>query len=527
MLRSISLAFVAALMLALGLASEARTDTADATNNGTVEIQNGEEIVMAVVADHSGPLPDIGEGSLNATRMAIDDYGLIRGFGVIVNDFDGGCDEAKGALAAAAVVADLTRTLGVIGHTCSPSMIAGLPVYEAAKLVAISGSATSTELTAAGPTVFNRTIPDEPNDWQGFSDKVRSQQQFTEWAGRYNDYVAANTAGGEAGPLGSVADPPQFAEFFYDAAMLLLTRIDEVATVDGEGDLVIDRSALAAAVRATTDFRGVTCDITLDAGGTRVPDPDDLAPCDNTPTGDDVSVSFPGGVDVTFFDVADGGATTVTTSTEGPAPPAALQIVGIDGEPVYYDINTTATFSGLVTVCLAYDETQVTGEESDLELWHYDGVAFIDITSSLDTANDIICGETDTLSLFAVMETVPAGASVIWGDVDCKGDAPNEVATRDSQAILRHVLEQNPLSQDDPCPEIGQIVSVDGVERTWGDVDCKGDAPNEVATRDSQAILRNVLEQNPLSQGDLCPAIGAEVEVTIPLSAARVESSEL
>ncbi len=56
--------------------------------------------------------------------------------------------------------------------------------------------------------------------------------------------------------------------------------------------------------------------------------------------------------------------------------------------------------------------------------------------------------------------TPPAGESVVWGDVDCKGDAPNEVATRDSQAILRHVLEQNPLSQNEPCPDIGDLVQV-------------------------------------------------------------------
>ena len=56
--------------------------------------------------------------------------------------------------------------------------------------------------------------------------------------------------------------------------------------------------------------------------------------------------------------------------------------------------------------------------------------------------------------------TPPGGETVVWGDVDCKGDAPNEVATRDSQAILRHVLEQNPLSQEDGCPEIGSTVQI-------------------------------------------------------------------
>ena len=66
---------------------------------------------------------------------------------------------------------------------------------------------------------------------------------------------------------------------------------------------------------------------------------------------------------------------------------------------------------------------------------------------------------------------------------------------------------------------IGAFVSVVMIagassgQQTSGDVDCKGDAPNEVATRDSQAILRYVLEQNPLSQGVGCPPIGVEVTV--------------
>ncbi len=62
--------------------------------------------------------------------------------------------------------------------------------------------------------------------------------------------------------------------------MLLLTRIDEVATVSVEGDLVVNRSVLAAAVRNTTDFRGVTCDITIEANGDRAPELADLTPCD-------------------------------------------------------------------------------------------------------------------------------------------------------------------------------------------------------------------------------------------------------
>ena len=62
--------------------------------------------------------------------------------------------------------------------------------------------------------------------------------------------------------------------------------------------------------------------------------------------------------------------------------------------------------------CRSYDETQIPDDqdESDLTLRHFDGSGWTDITSSLDTVNDIICGETTTLSPFAVM--VPTSPSV-------------------------------------------------------------------------------------------------------------------
>jgi hypothetical protein len=44
-----------------------------------------------------------------------------------------------------------------------------------------------------------------------------------------------------------------------------------------------------------------------------------------------------------------------------------------------------------------------------------------------------------------------AGISRLFGDVDCDG----EVGTRDNQGVLRDVLEQAPLSQTGECPEIG------------------------------------------------------------------------
>jgi hypothetical protein len=93
----------------------------------------------------------------------------------------------------------------------------------------------------------------------------------------------------------------------------------------------------------------------------------------------------------------------------------------------------------------------------------------------------------------------------IWGDVDCGGD----IGPRDAQAILKNVLVQNPLSQTQPCPAVGAQVTVDGVSRIWGDVDCGGD----IGPRDAQAILKNVLVQNALSQTQPCPPVGSTVQV--------------
>jgi CSLREA domain-containing protein len=99
----------------------------------------------------------------------------------------------------------------------------------------------------------------------------------------------------------------------------------------------------------------------------------------------------------------------------------------------------------------------------------------------------------------------------IWGDVDCDGD----ITTRDNQAELRFVLEQNALSQTEPCPDIGSAVTVDGTARTWGDEDCD----TGVSTRDNQSKLRFVLEQNALSQTEPCPDVGAPVSVSVAAAA--------
>jgi len=133
------------------------------------------------------------------------------------------------------------------------------------------------------------------------------------------------------------------------------------------------------------------------------------------------------GIDVTFSEVTDEGSTTVVTTTAGPPPPTGFKIIGLAGVPLYFDINTDTSYSGGLTVCVRYDETQVAGQEANLKLMQrVDG--FVDITTSVDTANDIICGTTTGFSIFVVAEPL-AGPPAVGGIIEMQVDGPGSPAS--------------------------------------------------------------------------------------------------
>ena len=191
---------------------------------------------------------------VNAVQMALDDFGPIKGFNLHATLYDAGCSGGSGAAAANAIVAN-SKNVGAIGFICSGSVEGGTPILEAAGQVMLTASATRAGLGMYGPHVFNRVVLADPA-FEGWDAKVSFLPTVLHWArefrARYGD------------------DPPQFAKYAYDATKLLLTHIDRVSIVDGSGNLIIDRAALAGAVRTTTAFPGVTDIIALDAAGDRV-----------------------------------------------------------------------------------------------------------------------------------------------------------------------------------------------------------------------------------------------------------------
>jgi hypothetical protein len=129
---------------------------------------------------------------------------------------------------------------------------------------------------------------------------------------------------------------------------------------------------------------------------------------ETTQTGTDVVVApetqLPDGstatVTVSFDQVSGGGVTTVTTSDAGQPLPNGFKL---GNPPIYYDVSTTAQFGGTAELCFTWQEGQI-ANESNARLFHLEGGSWVDVTTSVDTANNIICGAVTSLSPFAIVE---------------------------------------------------------------------------------------------------------------------------
>jgi len=106
---------------------------------------------------------------------------------------------------------------------------------------------------------------------------------------------------------------------------------------------------------------------------------------------------------ISFQTVATSGTTTVTASTEpaeGAAPPSGFKL----GDPaVYFDVSTTASYSGDVEPCFYWQQGQFL-DEATASLLHYEDGVWQDVTISRDVVANKICGLVATLSPFAIVE---------------------------------------------------------------------------------------------------------------------------
>ena len=126
----------------------------------------------------------------------------------------------------------------------------------------------------------------------------------------------------------------------------------------------------------------------------------------NTPTGTNITVtskdagSATSPMDVTFASVTQAGQTSVTVSNTGAAAPTNFQL---GNPPIYYDLTTTAVFSGGATVCINYSGISFTNQLA-IRLYHFENGAWVDHTTSVNTATKTVCGAVNSFSPFALFE---------------------------------------------------------------------------------------------------------------------------
>jgi hypothetical protein len=255
-----------ALWVAAALATAvfgARTAAASST---VVVVPSGQPVQIAFANDLSGVAAEFGPSLSNAVRMAIGFQPTVRGFPVQLNTYDAPCgDPAADVATATAIVANGQNT-GVIGQVCSLGFDQALPVYEAGGIVTITGSATDPALATHGFSVFDRLDVADPG-FDAWYATVGTLPSDLAWQHGYEVIFGS--------------PPMMFADIYYDVASLLIADLRRVSRIDRTtGSLLVDRAALAAAVRATRSFPGVTCTVRLDrANGNRIDDPAALSRC--------------------------------------------------------------------------------------------------------------------------------------------------------------------------------------------------------------------------------------------------------
>jgi hypothetical protein len=121
----------------------------------------------------------------------------------------------------------------------------------------------------------------------------------------------------------------------------------------------------------------------------------------HVPVGANIIVHPHPAIGLTFSQVQIAGAATATPLLSFPALPEGLKFLG-----TVFDIKTTAVFAGAVLVALAFDGKDMTEEQKKkLRVYRNDlkkDSVWEDVTSSIDTKNNIAYGSTDHFSGFGI-----------------------------------------------------------------------------------------------------------------------------
>ena len=177
-------------------------------------------------------------------------------FSLQLDTQDTACGTEGGAATAEYFTAD-ARVAGVLGPVCTAACLAAAPIYdEAGGLGDIPLFGSSAWLSPAVPervgAAANRNVYLASNLPHQETEEQRARQAA--FAARYEERF------GEA-PVSHVHDNA------YDTYLMIRAAIEQVGTLDDEGNLRIDRAALAAALRSYGPVAGLSGPLACDGSG--------------------------------------------------------------------------------------------------------------------------------------------------------------------------------------------------------------------------------------------------------------------
>jgi len=191
-------------------------------------------------------------------KLAVEDMGSIQEFDIELIEIDDTCSEIPIDYGAAITDTD-PMTFAVIGPLCSLGASQALPKLEEMKIVSVMPGATREDLPSFGPTVFNRVVQLGDEFLLAYSE-----------LSSVKDFLARLLLRGDVKPE-SIEGLGGFYALSYDATFVLLLAIEDSATLQDNGDLIISWQNLVWSLRRTENHEGLTGSITIDWQGNRVP----------------------------------------------------------------------------------------------------------------------------------------------------------------------------------------------------------------------------------------------------------------
>jgi len=145
---------------------------------------------------------------------------------------------------------------------------------------------------------------------------------------------------------------------------------------------------------------------------------------------------------IVFSNVATAGSTTVTPAAITDAVYVVPTGFSLGTPAVYYNITTTAVFTGSVEVCLVYPANSF-AEGTVPRLLHFENNAWEDVTTTVDADSRTVCGSVTSFSPFALGTVWPTNTITGFFQPIDMGSVTNVAKAGQTIPIKFRVIDSN------------------------------------------------------------------------------------